>query len=108
MSLARDNSISADLGRSNTRDQPAVPSSLNVMSPLVAIFDLTWIVLLGVAAGVLYDAAVRESQGRYRTMSVRASLLPYSIPHLVMRLNSIVRQISFDLDGRLDAPRSRG
>ncbi|MEH2523510.1 MULTISPECIES: undecaprenyl-phosphate glucose phosphotransferase [unclassified Bradyrhizobium] len=63
MSLARDNSILADLSLSNTRDQPAVPSSLNVMSPLVAIFDLTWIVLLGIAAGVLYDAAVRESQG---------------------------------------------
>jgi Undecaprenyl-phosphate glucose phosphotransferase len=63
MSLARDNSILADLGRSNTREQPAVPNSLNVMSPLVAIFDLTWIVLLGIAAGVLYDAAVRESLG---------------------------------------------
>jgi Undecaprenyl-phosphate glucose phosphotransferase len=63
MSLARDNSILADRSRSNTRDQPAVPSSLNVMSPLVAIFDLTWIVLLGVGAGVLYDVAVRENQG---------------------------------------------
>lgn len=63
MSLARDNSILADLGRSNARDQPAVPNSLNVMSPLVAIFDLIWIVLLGIAAGILYDAMFRESQG---------------------------------------------
>ena len=63
MSLARDNSILADLGRSNARDQPAVPISLNVMSPLVAIFDLTWIVLLGVAAGLLYDAVALDGQG---------------------------------------------
>ena len=63
MSLARDNSILADLNRSNARDQPAVPISLNVMSPLVAIFDLTWIVLLGVAAGLLYDAVALDGQG---------------------------------------------
>jgi Undecaprenyl-phosphate glucose phosphotransferase len=62
MSLARDNSILGDVGRSNAPDQP-VPISLNVMSPLVAIFDLTWIVLLGVAAGLLYDAVVLDGQG---------------------------------------------
>jgi Undecaprenyl-phosphate glucose phosphotransferase len=62
MSLARDNSILMDVG-SNAPDQPAVPISLKVMSPLIAIFDLTWIVLLGVAAGLLYDAVALDGQG---------------------------------------------
>jgi Undecaprenyl-phosphate glucose phosphotransferase len=56
MSLARDTSILADLARSASRDQLAVPISLNVVSRLVAIFDLIWIVLLGVGAGLLYNA----------------------------------------------------
>ena len=56
MTLARDTRIVADLVRSSSREQPAVPISLNVMSPLVAMFDLTWIVLLGIAAGFLYEA----------------------------------------------------
>jgi Undecaprenyl-phosphate glucose phosphotransferase len=55
MSLARDTSIVADLARSKSRDQLAVPISLNVMSPLIAGFDLTWIVLLGAVTGLLYD-----------------------------------------------------
>jgi Undecaprenyl-phosphate glucose phosphotransferase len=63
MSLARDTSMVADLVRSNARDQLAVPISLNVMSPLVAMFDLTWIVLLGVAAGLLYDAVALGGNG---------------------------------------------
>ena len=63
MSLARDTSMVADLVRSNDRDQLAVPISLNVMSPLVAMFDLTWIVLLGVAAGLLYDAVALGGNG---------------------------------------------
>src|SRR4051794_1657214 len=62
MSLARDTSIVADLARSTSRDPVAVPISLNVMSPLVAMFDLTWIVLLGVVAGLLYDALARGGQ----------------------------------------------
>jgi Undecaprenyl-phosphate glucose phosphotransferase len=63
MSLARDTSIVADLARATSRDQVAVPISLNVMSPLVAMFDMTWMVLLGVVAGLLYDAMAREGQG---------------------------------------------
>jgi Undecaprenyl-phosphate glucose phosphotransferase len=63
MSLARDTSIVADLARSTSRDPVAVPISLNVMSPLVAMFDLTWIVLLGVVAGLLYDAMALGGQG---------------------------------------------
>ena len=63
MSLARDTSMVADLVRSNDRDQLAVPISLNVMSPLVAMFDLTWIVLLGVAAELLYDAVALGGNG---------------------------------------------
>jgi Undecaprenyl-phosphate glucose phosphotransferase len=55
MSLVRETSLIADLAHSNSRSQPAAPISLNVMSPLVAIFDLIWIVALGVVTGLLYD-----------------------------------------------------
>jgi Undecaprenyl-phosphate glucose phosphotransferase len=55
MSLVRETSLVADLAHSNSRSQPAAPISLNVMSPLVAIFDLIWIVALGVVTGLLYD-----------------------------------------------------
>ncbi|HMF66367.1 MAG TPA: undecaprenyl-phosphate glucose phosphotransferase, partial [Phyllobacterium sp.] len=63
MALARDASILADLARSKSRDQLAVPISLNVVSPLVAIFDLIWIVLLGVAVGLLYDGVAFGKNG---------------------------------------------
>jgi Undecaprenyl-phosphate glucose phosphotransferase len=63
MSLAGDTSIVADPARSNSRDQLAVPISLNVMSPLVAAFDLTWIVLLGVVTGLLYDSVTFGRNG---------------------------------------------
>jgi Undecaprenyl-phosphate glucose phosphotransferase len=63
MSLAGGTSIVADLARSNSRDQLAVPISLNVMSPLVAAFDLTWIVLLGVVTGILYDGVAFGRNG---------------------------------------------
>jgi Undecaprenyl-phosphate glucose phosphotransferase len=63
MSLAGDTSIVADPARSNSRDQLAVPISLNVMSPLVAAFDLTWIVLLGVVTGILYDGVAFGRNG---------------------------------------------
>jgi Undecaprenyl-phosphate glucose phosphotransferase len=63
MALARDASIVADLARSKTRDQLAVPISLSVVSPLVAMFDLIWIVLLGVTTGLLYDAVALGGNG---------------------------------------------
>jgi Undecaprenyl-phosphate glucose phosphotransferase len=63
MSLAGDTSIVVDPARSNSRDQLAVPISLNVMSPLVAAFDLTWIVLLGVVTGILYDGVAFGRNG---------------------------------------------
>jgi len=63
MSLARDTSIVADLARSKFRDQLAVPISLNVMSPLVAALDLTWIALLGVVTGLLYDGVAFGTNG---------------------------------------------
>jgi Undecaprenyl-phosphate glucose phosphotransferase len=63
MSLTRDISIGADLVHSKPHEQIAVPISLNVISPLVAVFDLTWITLLGVLAGVLYDIVVRGGDG---------------------------------------------
>lgn len=63
MTLARDASIVADLARSKSRDQFSAPISLNIVSPLVAIFDLIWIVLLGVTVGLLYDAAFLGGNG---------------------------------------------
>jgi Undecaprenyl-phosphate glucose phosphotransferase len=63
MSLARQTSIAADLARSNSPGKLAVPISLNVMSPLVAIFDLSWIVVLGVFAGLLYDSVALGGNG---------------------------------------------
>ena len=63
MSLARETSIAADLARSNSPGKLAVPISLNVMSPLVAIFDLGWIVVLGVFAGLLYDSVALGGHG---------------------------------------------
>jgi hypothetical protein len=62
MSLARDTSIVADLARSS-REQLAVPISLNIMSPLVALFDVAWIALLGVATGLLYDVVAFSEIG---------------------------------------------
>src|ERR1700742_403618 len=63
MSLARETSIVADLAHSSSRSQPAAPISLNTMSPLVAIFDLIWIVVLGVVAGLLYDHVALGGNG---------------------------------------------
>lgn len=37
------------------QDQPGVPTSLTLLTPFVAIFDLCWIPVLAVATGVLYD-----------------------------------------------------
>jgi len=55
MSLVHETNLATDLVRSRAQAQPAAPISLNVMSPLVAIFDLVWIVALGVIVGLLYD-----------------------------------------------------
>lgn len=63
MTLARDTGIVAELARSSSREQIAVPISLNIMSPLVAMFDLIWIVLLGIAAGLLYDVMALRGNG---------------------------------------------
>jgi Undecaprenyl-phosphate glucose phosphotransferase len=63
MSLARESSIATDLARSNSPGKLTVPISLNVMSPLVAIFDLSWIVVLGVFAGLLYDSVALGGNG---------------------------------------------
>ncbi|MBR0696614.1 undecaprenyl-phosphate glucose phosphotransferase [Bradyrhizobium lablabi] len=64
MYLARENSIAADLAHSNSLGKLAVPISLNVVSPAVAIFDLIWIVMLGVAAGLLYDSVALGGSGK--------------------------------------------
>lgn len=55
MSLVHETNLITDLVHSNSRSQPVAPISLNVMSPLVAIFDFVWIVALGVTVGLLYD-----------------------------------------------------
>ena len=100
MSLARETNIVADLARSNSPGKLAVPISLNVLSPLVAIFDLGWIVVLGVFAGLLYDSVALGVMARHKTISVQGSLWRRSIRRLVMRPNSIVGRISFGANGR--------
>lgn len=63
MSLVHETGLATDLGRSNPRSQPAAPISLNVMSPLVVIFDLIWIIVLGVIAGLVYDHMALGANG---------------------------------------------
>jgi Undecaprenyl-phosphate glucose phosphotransferase len=63
MALAREATIANDLTRQRNREQIAVPISLNIVSPLVAILDLGWIVLLGTATGLVYHAAALEGDG---------------------------------------------
>lgn len=63
MTLAREASMTNPLSRQRNRDQIAVPISLNIVSPLVAIFDLGWIALLGVVTGLIYHAAALEGEG---------------------------------------------
>lgn len=55
MSLVHDTNLVTDLVHSNSRGQPVAPISLNIMSPVVAIFDLVWIVALAVTVGLVYD-----------------------------------------------------
>jgi hypothetical protein len=64
MSLVRETSIVADLARSNSRGKLASPISLDIMSPRVAIFDFSWIVVLGAFAGLLYDSIARGGNGK--------------------------------------------
>ena len=56
MTYVRNASLVPDFVAVAPREHLAVPISLNIVSPLVATVDLCWIVLLGVAAGLLYDA----------------------------------------------------
>jgi Undecaprenyl-phosphate glucose phosphotransferase len=51
----RDASLPPDFVASAQQEMVAVPVSLNIMSPLVAMLDLCWIVLLGVTCGLLYE-----------------------------------------------------
>jgi len=63
MELAREATMENGLSRERHRDQIAVPISLNIISPLVALLDLIWIVSLGMAAGLSYHAAALEGEG---------------------------------------------
>ncbi|ARP99513.1 undecaprenyl-phosphate glucose phosphotransferase [Pseudorhodoplanes sinuspersici] len=63
MALAREATMANNLNRQKNREQIAVPISLNTISPLVAILDFGWIVLLGTAAGLAYHAAALEGNG---------------------------------------------
>ena len=66
MAVVRDAGLVPDFVASASRNQIAVPISLNVVSPLVASFDLCWIVLLGVSAGLSYDAVAFGGHGEAR------------------------------------------
>lgn len=63
MSLAREATMANDLSRQRNREQIAVPISLNIVSPLVAILDLGWIVLLGIITGLVYHMVALDGEG---------------------------------------------
>lgn len=63
MALAPEATMANSLARKRKREQITVPISLNIVSPLVAIFDLGWIVLLGAVAGLAYHAAALGGDG---------------------------------------------
>lgn len=56
MAHAKTSGIATRPGSRTAHAQYAVPMSLRVLSPWVALFDVVWIVLLSIAAGHLYDA----------------------------------------------------
>lgn len=66
MAVVRDVSLASNFSASIPRGQIAVPISLNIVSPLVAFLDLCWVVLLGVSAGLLYDAVALGGYGEAR------------------------------------------
>ncbi|MDQ8728039.1 undecaprenyl-phosphate glucose phosphotransferase [Bradyrhizobium sp. LHD-71] len=63
MDAMPDSDLATNLAASASREQLAAPISLNIVSPLVAVLDLCWIVLLGIGAGLLYDALARGGYG---------------------------------------------
>ncbi len=63
MAFVRDATIAIDLASPGGREQLVVPISLKVVSPLVALFDMGWIVLLGIAMGFTYDAVSLRGDG---------------------------------------------
>jgi Undecaprenyl-phosphate glucose phosphotransferase len=56
MDLVRSGNLANEFGAGRSREQLAVPISLNAVTPFVAAVDLCWIVLLAVVTGLLYDA----------------------------------------------------
>ena len=96
---------SANLVRSNSRDEPAVPISLNVMSPLVAMFDLIWIALLGVSAALVYDAVALRGHGEaqnYLGPGIVVATLYSAFGHAAQLY---LAPNSFGANGRLDVRR---
>jgi Undecaprenyl-phosphate glucose phosphotransferase len=74
----------ADLARSKSRDQFTVPISLGIVSPLVALFDLTWIVLLGVVVGLAHDAiflGVNAGAQKYFGPAIAVAMLYSTFAH---------------------------
>ena len=63
MAFVRDATIVTDLLRPKYREPLIVPISLKIVSPLVALFDLLWIVLLGIVMGFVYDAVSLRGDG---------------------------------------------
>jgi Undecaprenyl-phosphate glucose phosphotransferase len=63
MAFVRDASIMPGLPHARAHGPVGVPISLDVVSRLVAAFDLTWIALVGVATGLLYEAVALGARG---------------------------------------------
>jgi Undecaprenyl-phosphate glucose phosphotransferase len=81
MAVVRDVTLTPEFKASASREQIGVPISLNIISPLVALADLGWIVVLGVSCGLLYHAVgfdVSGELGKYAGSSMAVAML-YSV-----------------------------
>lgn len=96
MTFARHAGIAAGLGHPPVRKRRQVPISLNAISPLVATFDIAWIVLLGVANGHVYHGAFLDQPGEsadYLAFGIAVAALYSAFAHAaeVYRPSNLVR-----------------
>jgi Undecaprenyl-phosphate glucose phosphotransferase len=67
MSLMRLGSLTNILPPRHSREQLAVPISLDLVSPFIAALDLGWIVLLAIGTGLFYDVVALGAHGEARS-----------------------------------------
>jgi Undecaprenyl-phosphate glucose phosphotransferase len=84
MTSVPDTRLTSDLAKPARWATIGVPISLNVLSPLVALLDLCWIVLLGVVCGFVYEAAAFggvEGTTSYLGTGMAAAMLYSAFAH---------------------------